>query len=299
MLIYKLENKIQEVNMTNTLLGKPVADKITDEIKIEVKNLKKKNITPKLSIIRVGSNLSDMAYERGALKRMEKSGIETKIHELPEDINEDDFVSVLEEVNNDKDTHGILIFRPLPKQLREEKIKYTILPAKDVDCFSPVNVAKIFEGDESGLPPATPAAVIETLKHYDVDLKGKNVVVVGRSLVVGKPVSMMLLKENATVTICHSKTKELEKVASQGDILVAAVGRDRMINSKYIKKDAIVIDVGINVDSNGNMHGDVDFEDVKDKASMITPVPRGVGSVTTSILAKNVVKACKQINGLK
>lgn len=285
--------------MTNTLLGKPVADKITDEIKIEVKNLKKKNITPKLSIIRVGSNPSDMAYERGALKRMEKSGIETKVNELPEDINEDDFVSVLEEVNNDKDIHGILIFRPLPKQLREEKIKYTILPAKDVDCFSPVNVAKIFEGDESGLPPATPAAVIETLKHYDVDLKGKNVVVVGRSLVVGKPVSMMLLKENATVTICHSKTKELEKVASQGDILVAAVGRDRMINSKYIKKDAIVIDVGINVDSNGNMHGDVDFEDVKDKASMITPVPRGVGSVTTSILAKNVVKACKQINGLK
>ncbi len=284
--------------MSKLLLGKPVADKITEEVKLEVENLKKKDITPKLSIIRVGENPSDKAYERGALKRMEKAGIEVAVQVMAKDIKEDDFLIKLEEANNDKDTHGILIFRPLPKQLREEKIKYTILPAKDVDCFSPVNVAKIFEGDESGLPPATPAAVIETLKHYDIELKGKDVVVLGRSLVVGKPVSMMLLKENATVTICHSKTKELEKVAAKADIIVAAVGRDRMVNSNFVKEDGIVIDVGINVDSEGNMNGDVDFEDVKDKVSMITPVPRGIGSVTTSILAKNVVKACKQINNL-
>ncbi|MDW7668596.1 MAG: bifunctional 5,10-methylenetetrahydrofolate dehydrogenase/5,10-methenyltetrahydrofolate cyclohydrolase [Bacillota bacterium] len=284
--------------MSKLLLGKPVADKITEEVKLEVEGLKKKNIIPKLSIIRVGENPSDKAYERGALKRMEKAGIEAEVHLLAKDIEEDDFLSKLEELNNDKDTHGILIFRPLPKQLREEKVKYSILPGKDVDCFSPVNVAKIFEGDESGLPPATPSAVIETLKYYDVELKGKDVVVLGRSLVVGKPVSMMLLKENATVTICHSKTKELEKVASHADVVVAAIGRDRMVNSNFLKQDAIVIDVGINVDSEGNMHGDVDFEDVKDKVAMITPVPRGIGSVTTSILAKNVVKACKQINNL-
>src|SRR6056297_3220535 len=296
MIIYNVKNKIKEEKMSKLLLGKPVADKITEEVKLEVKNLKKQNIIPKLAIIRVGRNPSDMAYERGALKRMEKAGIETEVYELHEDINEDDFVSVLEKVNNNKDTQGILIFRPLPKQLREEKIKYTILPAKDVDCFSPVNVAKIFEGDESGLPPATPAAVIETLKYYDIDLKGKEVVVLGRSLVVGKPVSMMLLKENATVTICHSKTNELEKIASKADILIVAVGRDRMVNSKYIKENSILIDVGINFDSQGNMYGDVDFEDVKNKVSMVTPVPRGIGSVTTSILAKNVVKACKQIN---
>ncbi len=282
--------------MSELLLGKPVADKITEEVKLEVENFKKKKIIPKLSIIRVGENPSDKAYEKGALKRMEKTGIEAEVHLLPKDVKEDDFLSKLQELNNDEKTHGILIFRPLPKHLREEKIKYAILPVKDVDCFSPVNVAKIFEGDESGLPPATPAAVIETLKYYDIDLKGKEVVVLGRSLVVGKPVSMMLLKENATVTICHSKTNELEKVSSKADILVAAVGRDRMVNSKYIKENSILIDVGINFDSQGNMYGDVDFEDVKNKVSMVTPVPRGIGSVTTSILAKNVVKACKQIN---
>src|SRR6056297_18127 len=284
--------------MSKLLLGKPVADKITEEVRLEVEILKEKNITPKLSIIRVGENPSDKAYERGALKRMEKAGIEAEIHLLEKDVKEEDFLGKLEELNNDKNIHGILIFRPLPKELREEKIKYKILPEKDVDCFSPVNVAKIFEGDESGLPPATPAAVIETLKHYDIDLKGKDVVVLGRSLVVGKPVSMMLIKENATVTICHSKTKELGKIASKADILIVAVGRDRMINSKYIKEDSIVIDVGINIDNEGNMHGDVDFEDVKAKLAMISPVPRGVGSVTTSILAKNLVKACKNINNI-
>ncbi len=284
--------------MSKLLLGKPVADKITEEVKLEVEGLKKKNIIPKLSIIRVGENPSDKAYERGALKRMEKAGIEAEVHLLAKDIEEDDFLIKLEELNKDKDTHGILIFRPLPNQLREEKIKYNILPGKDVDCFSPVNVAKVFEGDDSGLPPATPAAVIETLKYYDIELKGKDIVVLGRSLVVGKPVSMMLLKENATVTICHSKTKELEKVASQAEIVVAAIGRDRMVDSDFLKENAIVIDVGINVDSEGNMNGDVDFENVKDKVAMITPVPRGIGSVTTSILAKNVVKACKQINNI-
>ena len=180
--------------------------------------------------------------------------------------------------------------------LNEEVIKYVISPEKDVDCFSPINSAKIMEGDKSGFPPCTPTAVVEILKHYDVELNGANVAVLGRSMVVGKPASMLLLNENATVTICHSRTKNLEKVTSQADILVAAVGRAKMIKENFVKEGAVVIDVGINVDENGNLCGDVDTASVQDKVSMITPVPAGVGSVTTSILAKHVVKACKNQN---
>lgn len=276
--------------------GKPVADEITESLKNEVEELKKENIFPKIKIIRVGANSSDLAYERGALKRMEKCGINTEVIELSSDISQNDFIDKLREVNNDKFTHGILVFRPLPKQLNEDVIKYAVSPEKDVDCFSPVNVAKVMEGDETGFPPCTPTAVVEILKHYCPNLKGKNIVVIGRSMVVGKPVSMLLLKENTTVTICHSKTKDLPSVVSRADIVVAAVGRARMVKESYLKKDAIVIDVGINVDEDGNMCGDVDTHASLETASMITPVPGGVGSVTTSVLAKHVVKACKLLN---
>ncbi len=279
--------------MGQTLKGKPVADWITESVIKEVKEIKSKGTSPKLSIIRVGANPSDLAYERGALKRMEKCGILTEVKELSVDISLEDFIEELKKVNEDENVHGILVFRPLPKQLDEEIIKYIISPEKDVDCFSPVNVAKVTEGDESGFPPATPTAVMEMLKFYNVDLKGKHAVVIGRSMVVGKPVSMLLLKENATVTICHSKTRDLSKMCSTADVLVAAVGRAKMVDEKYLRDGAVVIDVGINVDDNGKMCGDVDFDACVDKSSMITPVPRGVGSVTTSILAKHVVKACK------
>ena len=179
----------------------------------------------------------------------------------------------------------------------EEVIKNVISPEKDVDCFSPMNTAKLMEGDKTGFPPCTPTAVVEILKHYNVPLKGANVVVLGRSMVVGKPVSMLLLGENATVTICHSKTQDLPKVCSQADVLVAGVGRARMVTSDYIKEGAVVIDVGINAKpEGGGICGDVDTDDVVEKASMVTPVPAGVGSVTTSILAKHVIKACKQQN---
>ncbi len=279
--------------------GKPVADSITEELIKEVDTLKTKNIYPKLQIIRVGQNESDLAYERGALKRMEKCGILTEVTELPLDITQENFIKQLKKVNEDNTVHGILIFRPLPKQLEEEVIKHVIAPEKDVDCFSPINVAKVTEGDESGFPPATPKAVMETLKYYNIDINGKHAVVLGRSMVVGKPVSMLLLKENATVTICHSRTKSLPEIASTADILVAAIGRAKMVNSSYIKEDAVVIDVGINVDENGKMCGDVDTENCMDIASMITPVPRGVGSVTTSVLAKHVVQACREIQNAK
>lgn len=278
--------------------GKPVADKIKEKLKKEVAESKEKGITPKLAIIRVGDDPGDMAYERGAIKTMVSVNIETDVRVLSKDISKDEFIKELKSINDDKSVHGILILRPLPDQLDESVIKNVIAPEKDVDCFSPVNVAKVFEGDETGFPPCTPSAVMEILKHYEIPLKGKNAVVIGRSMIVGKPAAMLLLKEHATVTICHSRTKDLPKVASGAELLVVGIGRAKMIDSSYIREGAVVIDVGINVDEDGKLCGDVDTDDCVDKASMITPVPGGVGSVTTSVLAKHVVKACKMQQAL-
>jgi len=278
--------------------GKPVADKIKEKLKKEVAELKEKGITPKLAIIRVGDDPGDMAYERGAIKTMVSVNIETDVRVLSKDISQDEFIKELKSINDDKSVHGILILRPLPDQLDESVIKNVIAPEKDVDCFSPVNVAKVFEGDETGFPPCTPSAVMEILKHYEIPLKGKNAVVIGRSMIVVKPAAMLLLKEHATVTICHSRTKDLPKVASGAELLVVGIGRAKMIDSSYIREGAVVIDVGINVDEDGKLCGDVDTDDCVDKASMITPVPGGVGSVTTSVLAKHVVKACKMQQAL-
>ena len=276
--------------------GKPVADKISEELIKEVDLLIKEGINPKLTIVRVGARSDDLSYERGALKRCQNIGITTEVLELAEDITQEEYIDVLKRVNDDKNVNGILCFRPLPKHLNEEVIKYVIAPEKDVDCFSPINSAKVMEGDKSGFPPCTPTAVVEILKHYNVDLKGSKVTVLGRSMVVGKPVSMLLLSEHATVTICHSKTKNLSGVAAEADVLIAAIGRAKMVDDSFVKDGAVVIDVGINVDEEGNLCGDVDTNAVLDKVSMITPVPAGVGSVTTSILAKHVVKACKLQN---
>ncbi|AUN15604.1 bifunctional 5 [[Clostridium] sordellii] len=276
--------------------GKPVADKISEGLIKEVNNLVTEGINPKLAIVRVGARADDLAYERGALKRCKTIGIETEVVELDENINQEEYIKVLHKLNEDKKINGILTFRPLPKHLNEDEIKYHIDPKKDVDCFNPINTAKIVENDESGYPPCTPTAVVEILKHYDIELSGANITVIGRSMVVGKPVSMLLLNENATVTICHSKSKNLPEISSKSDVVVAAVGKAKMINHDYIKDGAVVIDVGINVDDEGNLCGDVDTDDIMDKARMLTPVPGGVGSVTTSILASHVVKACKLQN---
>jgi methylenetetrahydrofolate dehydrogenase (NADP+)/methenyltetrahydrofolate cyclohydrolase len=284
--------------MGEIIKGKPVADAISEELIQKVEMLKTKDITPKLAIVRVGADSSDLAYERGALKRCEAIGMLAEVKELPVDISQDDFIAELKKINEDKSVNGILTFRPFPKQLDEKVIKYIIAPEKDVDCFSPVNVAKIMENDATGFAPCTPSAVMEILKYYRVPRSGKKAVVVGRSMVVGKPVSMLLLNENATVTICHSKTEDMPGVCSEADILVVGIGRAKMINSSYVKEGAVVIDVGINVDENGNMCGDVDTEDCLTKATMITPVPAGVGSVTTSILAKQTIKACMQQNNI-
>lgn len=276
--------------------GKPVADKISENLIKEVNNLSKEGIIPKLAIVRVGARPDDLAYERGALKRCQTIGIETEVIELEENITQEEYIKAVHKLNEDEKVNGILTFRPLPKHLNEDVIKYEIDPNKDIDCFNPINISKILENDKSGYPPCTPTAVVEILKYYDVDLSGANIVVLGRSMVVGKPVSMLLLNENATVTICHSRTKNLPEITSNADILVAAVGKANMVKEEYIKDGAILIDVGINVDDEGNLCGDVDTNNVLDKVSMITPVPGGVGSVTTSILASHVVKACKLQN---
>ncbi|WP_394861695.1 bifunctional 5,10-methylenetetrahydrofolate dehydrogenase/5,10-methenyltetrahydrofolate cyclohydrolase [Paraclostridium bifermentans] len=288
---------MNETNLKSQIIkGKPVADNISEDLKKEVKSLNEMGIKPKLAIVRVGERADDLAYERGALKRCQNIGIETEVVELDENISQDEFIKAIHKLNEDNKVNGILTFRPLPKHLSEDEIKYEISPKKDIDCFNPINTAKIVENDKTGYPPCTPTAVIEILKHYGINLTGANIVVLGRSMVVGKPLSMLLLNENATVNICHSKTRNLPEIASQADILVAAVGRAKMVKKDYVKDGAIVIDVGVNVDDQGNLCGDVDMEDVLDKVSMITPVPGGVGAVTTSILATNIVKACKLQN---
>ena len=284
--------------MSIIMKGSDVVSAIKEELLSEVETLKQNNIIPCLAIIRVGTRQDDLAYERGAVKRMESVGIKCSIIELPEDINQEAFDQQFKEVNDDAKIHGILLFRPLPKHLNEESVKRMIDPLKDIDCMSPVNMAKVFSGDESGFSPCTPEAVMEVLAHYDIELKGKKVTVVGRSMVVGKPLSMLLLKSNATVTICHTRTKDLEKTCREAEILIAAAGKAKMITADFVTENSIVIDVGINVDSEGNMCGDVDLGAVSNKAAYITPVPGGVGTVTSSVLAKHVVRAAKYRNGL-
>lgn len=285
--------------MGQIIKGKPVADAITAEIVKDVEVLKSKDIEPKLKIVRVGAREDDLAYERGALSRMEKCGIKAEVLELPVDICQADFVKELKAVNDDPSVHGILLFRPLPKQLDMEEIKFVVDPVKDIDCMNPLNAEKIFEGDKTGYPPCTSQACVEILDHYGIDMKGKRAAVIGRSMVVGKPLAMLLLDKNATVTICHSRTNDLPGVCRQAEVVIAAVGRAEMVTGDFISEGAVVIDVGINVNAEGKLCGDVKFDECVDKASMITPVPAGVGSVTTSVLAKHVVKACKQINNIQ
>lgn len=285
--------------MGQVIKGKPVADAITAELQKDVEALKAQGIMPKLKIVRVGAREDDLAYERGALTRMEKCGIIAEVLELPVDIEQADFVKELKAVNDDESVHGILLFRPLPKHLDMEEIKFVVDAVKDVDCMNPLNAEKVFEGDKTGYPPCTSQACVEILDHYGVELKGTKVAVIGRSMVVGKPLAMLLLDKNATVTICHSRTTDLPAVCRENDVVVAAVGRAEMVTGDFIKEGAVVVDVGINVNAEGKLCGDVKFDECVDKASMITPVPAGVGSVTTSVLAKHVVKACKQLNGIK
>jgi len=282
--------------MSKILLGKPVADKISQAVKIEADNLKRKGIEPLLATIRVGSNIGDISYEKSAIKRMDCCGIKTQVNVIDANSSTDELFELLLQKNNDKNIHGILIFQPLPNHIDANIIKNSINQLKDVDCMNPLSSAKMYLGDKKAFIPATPGAVMEILRFYDIPLEGKNAVVLGRSMVVGKPLSMMLLNNNATVTICHSKTKNIEKICNLADIIISCIGKANFIGSNFVNSDSVVIDVGINIDKNNNICGDVDYKNVENIVSAITPVPKGVGSVTTSVLARNIISAAKLLN---
>lgn len=272
------------------LRGKKVSDGIKEYVSKELETL---SFVPKLAIVRVGENPDDMSYERSATKKLKSFGLDVASYVFPQDISDEDFKKAFKDINEDDEVTGILLLRPLPRTINEKDIENMIDPKKDLDGISPINIAKVFAGDTTGFSPCTAEAVIEVLKAYDIELTGKRVTVVGRSMVVGKPVSMLLLKENATVTMTHTRTVNLKKTCSDAEIVIAAAGRAKMLNSDYCGQDAVMVDVGINVDDNGKLCGDVDYSTLDGKASAATPVPGGVGTVTTAVLAKHLIQAAK------
>ncbi|MCG6877965.1 MAG: bifunctional 5,10-methylenetetrahydrofolate dehydrogenase/5,10-methenyltetrahydrofolate cyclohydrolase [Deltaproteobacteria bacterium] len=284
--------------MAERLTGKPVADAMKEELTKKVEALKSRGIVPKLGIVRVGARPDDLFYEGGAKKTCSAVGMESEVFEYPEDIDQAAFEKAITDIGAKKDVNGILMFSPLPKHLDERKIRSLIPVEKDVDCLSLGGAAKVFTDDPTGFPPCTPTACMDMIHHYDIPVKGKKCVVVGRSLVVGKPLAMLLLREHGTVTICHSRTENLPGVCQDAEILIAAVGRAKMINADYVKAGQIVIDVGINADPDnpGKYCGDVDYAQVEPIVARISPVPAGVGSVTTSVLCKQTIMACEMQN---
>lgn len=272
------------------LRGKKVSDGIKEYVSKELETF---SFVPKLAIVRVGENPDDMSYERSATKKLKSFGLDVASYVFPQDMSDEDFKKAFKDINEDDEVTGILLLRPLPRTINEKDIENMIDPKKDLDGISPINIAKVFAGDTTGFSPCTAEAVIEVLKAYDIELTGKRVTVVGRSMVVGKPVSMLLLKENATVTMTHTRTVDLKKTCSDAEIVIAAAGRAKMLNSDYCGQDAVMIDVGINVDENGKLCGDVDYATLDGKASAATPVPGGVGTVTTAVLAKHLIQAAK------
>lgn len=279
--------------MSVSMKGPDVAAAMKERLISEREALQRSGIEPKLAIVRVGSRGDDLAYERGALKRLEGLGISAQVYELPEVIDQAAFDAAFTKINEDPNVHGILLFRPLPKHLSDEAVRRAIDPRKDVDGMSPISVAKVFAGEPDGFAPCTPSAVMEMLAHYGVELKGKDVAIVGRSMVVGRPLAMLMLAAHATVTICHTRTVDMSTVCRRADIVVAAAGKAGMIGPDCVTEGSVIVDVGINVDAEGKLCGDVDFEAVSPVVAMISPVPGGVGAVTTSVLAKHVLRGAR------
>ena len=271
-----------------TLRGAEVSAKL----KVQVEELLKRlGRIPQLAIVRVGDSPDDISYETGAVKKMHAFGLKVEKFVFPEDISDREFKEAFKKINEDSRIDGILVMRPLPPQIVQEDIERMIDPMKDLDGISPVNIAKVFSGDSTGFAPCTAEAVMNVLKLYDIPVAGKRTVVVGRSMVVGRPLAMLLLQDNATVTVCHTKTVELQDICRRAEIMVTCAGSARMIDESYVQEGAVVIDVGINVNEEGKLCGDVNFEEAEKIVDAITPVPRGVGGVTTSILLEHVVDA--------
>lgn len=281
------------------LKGKPVADAITEKLRLEVEKLSKKGIVPTLAILRVGKREDDLSYERGAMKRCAQVGIEVKQVVLDGDIDNEQFLKKLEELNRDDGVDGILMFRPLPKQLDEEAATRLLAVEKDIDGNTQGSLAGIYANTGDGFAPCTAEAVMAILNYYGIEMAGKKAVVIGRSLVIGRPVAMLLMHKQATVTICHSRSKKIDKISRKADILVAAAGQMQSIDRNYIKEGQIVIDVGIHWDEEAQkLCGDVVTNDVEEIVAAVTPVPGGVGAVTTSILAKHVLEAAIKRRGI-
>lgn len=280
---------------TVRLTGKPVAEHLRADIKARVAALNERNIVPAITIIRVGNKEDDVFYERSILKNCSLLGIRGRVKEFPEDVSPEELISTIENANDDDNIHGIMMFRPLPGHLNEKEVVEKINPDKDIDGMTPANLEKIFEGVGGGFSPCTPKAAIEMLKYYNIPLQGANVLVAGRSLVVGKPLAMLLLKENATVTICHSRTKNMESIASRADLVVAAIGKAKFMDEGFFTESSIVIDVGVNYDENGKICGDVDYDKVFGRVKALTPPTGGLGTITTTILLDQAVKACEMM----
>ena len=290
--------------MAKQLLGKEVNEALVAALQTRTAALREKGVTPTLGIIRLGENPSDLSYEKGATKRAEEVGVAVKNYILPEDASKEDVLKVIDEVNADASVHGVLMFRPLPKHLKadQDEICNRLAPCKDVDSMTHMSNAGVFEGQDLGYAPCTPAACMEILDHYGIDCKGKNAVVIGRSLVVGKPAAMMLLGKNATVTVCHTRSVNVPEICKGADIIVTAAGVLNSLTKDFVREGQIVIDVSMNWNpekitskGKGGMSGDCVFDEVEPIVEAITPVPGGVGAVTTTVLMKHVVEAAEKI----
>lgn len=280
--------------MAEILKGKAVVDALNEQLAAASEELKRKGVTPTLAIMRVGEKPDDMAYERGALKRAEKTGVAVKQFVLPEGATEREVLAAVDEINKDDSIHGALLLRPMPGDIDDETVRNALAPDKDVDGITDISQAGVYSGSGKGYPPCTAEACIAILKHYGIELRGKRVTVIGRSLIIGKPVAMMLIRENATVTVCHTKTVNMPLVARGAEVLIAAAGQPEMVNKEYMNPDQVIIDVGINVNAEGKMCGDVLAEDADAHCAKYTPVPGGVGTVTTSMLMSHVIEAAKK-----
>ena len=281
---------------TQILKGAPVAAAMNETMKADTAALKEKGIVPTLAVLRVGARADDLSYERGAMKRAAAVGIEVRNVVLPEDVDGDTFFRTLEELNEDASVHGILMFRPLPKHLDGEKARQMLVPSKDVDGCTDGSLAGVFTNTSLGFAPCTAQAAMEILHYYGIPVSGLRVAVIGRSLVIGRPVAMMLMHENATVTVCHTRTKDVPAVTREADLVIAASGQMESVGREYLREGQIVIDVGIGWnEEKQKLCGDVRFEEAEGLVSALTPVPGGVGSVTTAVLCRHVVDAAMKL----
>ncbi len=280
--------------MAMLLRGAEVVSALNERIQAEVTALKMRGVVPTLAILRVGEKPDDLAYERGAMKRAETVGIAIRQIGLPETVPQEALLTEIAQINADDTIHGCLMLRPLPKHIDDLIVREALLPEKDIDGITEGSLAGVFAGTKRGFPPCTAQACMEILAHYSIDPAGKNAVVIGRSLVIGKPVAMMLLQQNASVTICHTKTKDMPSVTRRAEILIVATGKPGVVGADYVSAGQTVLDVGINFTTDGKMTGDADFSAVEPIVGAITPVPGGVGTVTTSVLMAHVVEAARR-----